>query len=143
MSAKKPRKTNQPTHPPLIQKENIFKICSQPIFLATMKKQRYSNIKTLNKKLNRQTPKKYSFFIKNPIKDKGLLHNHKSQTDMSMKNKIFKRPKNLLFHQKSIKDELLLHNHKLQTKIIRQQKIKPLNDQKAFLLYSNIITLNP
>jgi len=77
--------------PPYTEETKIFK---------------YENHK--QKKLNREIPKKSSFFIKNPIKDKPLLHNHKPQTE-----------------------------------IICQQKIKPLNDQKNFLLYSNIRTLNP
>jgi len=102
-------------------------------------------MKTLNKKLNRETPKKSSFFIKNPIKDKPLLHNHKPQTEIICQQKIkpLNYQKNFLFHQKRIKDEPLLHNHKPQTKTIRQQKTKSLNDQKNFCLYSNIRTLNP
>jgi len=81
----------QPTHPSTTHsKRKHF----QNMFTThlsrhhTLKKQKYSNIKTLNKKLNRETPKKSFFFIKNPIKDKPLLHNHKPQTKIICQRKI-------------------------------------------------------
>jgi len=60
-------------------------------------------MKTLNKKLNRETPKKSSYFTKNPIKDKPLLYNHKPQTKIicQRKKKKLKRPKKTFFSIKN------------------------------------------
>jgi len=55
----------------------------------------------LNKKINRETTKKSSFFIKNSIKDEPLLHNHKPQMEIiCQQKKPLNNQKNFGFHQK-------------------------------------------
>jgi len=88
MSANDPRKTNQPIYTTHSKGKHFQNILTTHLSRHhTVKKQKYSNMKNLNKKLNRETTKKSYFFIKNPIKDELLLHNHKPQTKIIRQRK--------------------------------------------------------
>ena len=86
MSANNPRKTNQPTHPPLIQKENTFKMTK---IIRQQKIKPWNQIKVF-------------LFHQKSHKNDPLLQKHKPQTEIICKTKTqsLNDQKNFLFHKK-------------------------------------------